>query len=103
MLRRILLAVLVVALTAGFVLPAAAQAAMDCEQVSLQAPAEDCSGEAMAGSTCTAACHGGACITPSSAEPQAGAKVGRPFTPCGVLDADGALAPDTAPPKPFIA
>src|SRR5688572_30189166 len=103
MLRRILLTVLAVALTAGFVLPAAAQGAMDCEQVSLQATAEDCGGEAMAGGTCALACHAGACITASFARPESNVKVAQPFARCAVLDCDSARAPDTAPPKHFIA
>jgi hypothetical protein len=103
MLRRILLAVLAVALTAGFVLPAAAQGAMDCEQVSVQASAEGCGGEAMAGGTCAVACHAGACITASLAEPESDVRVAQPFARCAVLDSDGARAPDTAPPKHSIA
>jgi hypothetical protein len=103
MLRRILLAVLVVALTAGFVLPAAAQGAMDCEQVSLQAPAGGCGGEAMAGTACVLACHAGACITPSLARTESDVNVTELFPRCTVVDSDGARAPDTAPPKHFIA
>jgi hypothetical protein len=103
MLRRILLAVLVVALTAGFVLPAAAQGAMDCEQVSLLAPAEGCGGEAMAGSACVLACHAGACITPSLVRPESDVNVTQLFPRCAVVDSDGARAPDTAPPKNSIA
>jgi hypothetical protein len=102
MLRRILLTLLTAALTAVFILPAAAQGAVDCEQVSLQAPAEGC-GEAMAGGTCAVACHAGACIMPSLAEPQSEVKVVQPFARCAVLDCDGTRAPDTAPPKHFIA
>ena len=100
---RILLAVLVVVLTAGFVLPAAAQGAMDCEQVSLQAPADGCGGEAMAGSACAVACHAAACITPSLGRPEFDIRVARPFVPSAVLHSDGVCAPDTAPPKHFIA
>jgi hypothetical protein len=103
MLRRFLLALLMVALTAGFVLPAAAQGAMDCEQVSLQAPAEGCGGEAMAGSACVFACHAGACITPSLVRPESDVNVTQLFPCCAVVDSDGARAPDTAPPKNSIA
>jgi hypothetical protein len=101
MLRRLLLAVLVVASNAAFVLPAAAQGAMDCEQVSLQAPAEGCGGEAMAGSACVFACHAGACITPSLVRPESDVNVTQLFPCCAVVDSDGARAPDTAPPKSF--
>jgi hypothetical protein len=103
MLRRIVLTLLAVALSAVFVLPAAAQGVMDCQHVSLQAPAEDCGGEVMAGGTCAVACHAGACITSSLAEPQSEVKVVQPFARCAVLDCDGTRAPDTAPPKHFIA
>jgi hypothetical protein len=103
MLRRILLAVVAVALTAGLVLPVAAQGAMDCEQVSLQTPAEGCGGEAMAGGACAVTCHAGACITPSLAGPDSDAKVAQPFAGCAALHSDGARAPDTAPPKHYIA
>jgi hypothetical protein len=103
MLRRIVLALLVVASTAAFVLPSAAQGAMDCGQVSVQVPAEGCGGEAMAGSTCTVVCHLGACITPSLAQLHPDVKVAQPFARCGALDSDGPRAPDTAPPKHFIA
>jgi hypothetical protein len=102
MFRRILLTMLAAALTAAFVLPAAAQGAMDCEQVSLAVPAEGC-GEAMAGGTCALACHAGACITPSLGEPQSEVKVVQPFARCAVLDSGGPRAPDTAPPKHFTA
>lgn len=102
MLRRFLL-VLVVALSASFVLRAAGQGAMDCEQVSLQAPAKGCGGEAMAGSACALACHAGACITPSLARPESDVKVAQPFGRSAVLDSGGVCAPDTAPPKHFIA
>jgi hypothetical protein len=91
-----------VALTAGFVLPAAAQGAMDCEQVSLQAPADGCSGETMAGGACALACHAGACITPSLGRAESDVRLAQPFARCAVLDSDGAHAPDTAPPKHFI-
>jgi hypothetical protein len=103
MLHRILLTLLVVALTAGLVLPVAAQGAMDCEQVSLQPPAEGCGGAAMAGSACAVTCHAGACITPSLAEPESDAKIAQPFARCAALESDGARAPDTAPPKHYIA
>ena len=103
MLRRIILALLVVASTAAFLLPTAAQGAMHCEQVSVQAPAEGCGGEGKAGSTCTVVCHLGACITPSLAELHPDVKVVQPFARCSGLDSDGPRAPDTAPPKHFIA
>jgi len=102
MLRRFLFALLVLALTAGVVLPPAAQGAMDCEQVSLQAPAEGCGGETMAGGSCALACHAGACITPSLGRPESDVKAAQSFARGAVVHSDGAHAPDTAPPKHSI-
>ena len=102
MLRRFLFALLVLALTAGLVLPAVAQGALDCEQVSLQAQAGGCGGEIMAGGACALACHAGACITPSLGQPESDVKVAQPFARSAVLHSDGAHAPDTAPPKHSI-
>lgn len=102
MLRRVLGILLTVTLTAGFALPAPAQQAIDGEQLSLQAPAEGCNGDATAGTTCIAACHAGGCITPYLAMRQADATAPRPVVPYACLERDGARAPDTAPPKQLI-
>jgi hypothetical protein len=57
----------------------------------------------MAGSACVFACHAGACITPSLARPESDVNVAQLFPRYAVLDSDGVCAPDTAPPKHFIA
>lgn len=103
MLRRILLLLLVVASSAGFVLPSAAQGAMDCEQVSLQTLADSCGGGNIAGSTCAVPCPAGACITPALARPESDANLAQPVARSASLDSDGVWAPDTAPPEHFVA
>jgi hypothetical protein len=104
MLRRLLLVLLVAALTAGLTAPGtAAPGGMDCEQVSLQAPAIGCGGEDMAGGVCAFACHAGACIAPSLGKSQFAVKTAQLFARPAARDFDGGRAPDTAPPKHSLA
>ena len=103
MLRRLLLAVFMVALSAGFTAPGGAFMSMDCAQVSLQAPTSDCAAEGMPAGACTVACHAGACIAPAFAETASLVNFSEMLVPPSVWRPDRARAPDTAPPKHSIA
>ena len=103
MLRRLLLAVFMVALSAGFTAPGGAFMSMDCEQVSLHAPATDCRTESMPAGVCTVACHAGPCIAPTFTQTAPAVKAAQPFAPLSARRSDRARAPDTAPPKHSLA
>jgi hypothetical protein len=104
MLRRFLLALIAVAFTAGSMAPGeAAAGGMECEQISLQAPVSGCGGEGMGGGACALACHAGACIAPTLAQPEPAVNAARPCARRAGQACDSGQAPDTAPPKSFIA
>jgi hypothetical protein len=103
MLRRLLLAVFMVALSAGFTAPGGAFMSMDCEQVSLQAPATDCGTEGMPADACTLACHAGPCIAPAFAGVMSLASIPQLAVPPSARHSDRVRAPDTAPPKHSVA
>jgi hypothetical protein len=101
MLRRFLIVMLVIGLAAGLMAPGqAASAGMDCEQVSLQSDI-GCGAESMA-ATCAVPCPAGACTAPALLQPQATKTGAQPFARAVAQASDGALAPDTAPPKHSI-
>jgi hypothetical protein len=91
MLRRFLLALLVVALTAGFMVPSeTASGGMDCAQ-------------GMTAGACALACHAGACIAPVLGQPEPAVSAAQPFARPAARNSDRGRAPDTAPPKNSIA
>ena len=103
MLRRFLIVMLAIGLAAGFMAPGqAASAGIDCGHVSLQSDI-GCDAGSMAATPCTVPCPAGACMASALLQPQAMKAPAEPLTRAVQQVSDGALAPDTAPPKLSIA
>ncbi len=94
---------LVIGLAAGIMAPGqAASAGMECGHVSPQSDI-GCDTESMAATPCTVPCPAGACTAPALIQPQAMKALAQPLGRDVTQASDGALAPDTAPPKHSIA
>lgn len=99
MLRRFLIAMLMIGLTAGVMAPGqATSVGMDCEQLSTQLHV-DCDTAAMAGTPCSVPCPAGACAAPALLQRQAIKALPEPLVRPAAQASDSALPPDTAPPK----
>jgi hypothetical protein len=103
MLRRFVVAMLIVGLGAGLMAPGhAGSAGMDCEQVSLQFDI-GCAGGNIAATLCSVPCPAGACTAPAAlVRPQAMKAGALQFVEVGAQASDSVLSPDTAPPKQSI-